>query len=162
MATTKKPTTKTAIGKATSKIVKKATTKPAAKPTVKKAATKPAIGKTSAKPAAKVTAKPEPLKKASFSGNLNKLKFGKNISAADIEAYNKKIFGKAFTLSDIEFDGHYWTATITATATKKTATKRLRMDYFLNYLRCPEGLRTDAITKLINVAAEKALATGGA
>ena len=163
MATPKKTTTKTAIGKATSKIVKKVATKKAVtkKPAIGKVVKKATVAKTATK--AKPAAKPEALKRAAFSGNCNHLKFGKDINAKTLEGYNKSIFGIEFKLEGIEHtDSHYWTAFIVNTKTKKRSEKRTRLDYLFNYLRIPKGLSTDSVIEKVNTCitkAEKALAT---
>ena len=84
--------------------------------------------------------------------NINKIKFGKKASIEELEVHTKRVykgryeldFGTAISGTDYDleaelgYDGHYWWALIVDTKENRTTSKRVRLDYFLNYLRLPK------------------------
>lgn len=72
-------------------------------------------------------------------GNINGFRFGSKIDEAIVMSYSDYVWGNLFKLSNVNFDGHYWYGDITHTPTKETG-KHLRLDYFINYMRVPEGM----------------------
>jgi hypothetical protein len=66
----------------------------------------------------------------------NNVKFGRKIDSPAITAYVAEFWGGVFTVSNVSYDGHYWTGTVLHTASGMLATGH-RMDYLIGYMRAP-------------------------
>lgn len=71
--------------------------------------------------------------------------YGSKIPVSAVKGYCKEVWGGLLTLSNVEFDSHYWRGTV---RNKEGATvENARLDYVISYLRCPAKLQTGVIQK---------------
>ena len=79
--------------------------------------------------------------------------YGSKISASAVKGYCKEVWGGLLTLSNVEFDSHYWRGTV---RNKDGATvENARLDYVISYMRCPAKLQTEIIQKHRRAVVEK-------
>ena len=81
-----------------------------------------------------------------YNGNMFGYRFGKKICSTDIEEMVAVVWGGLYTVKNVNFkEDHYWNGTVIEVETGKVS-EQVRMDYFINYMRIPEGLENrDAV-----------------
>lgn len=77
--------------------------------------------------------------------NIFGFTYGSKIPVSTVKGYCKEVWGGLLTLSNVEFDSHYWRGTV---RNKDGATvENARLDYVISYMRCPAKLKTEVIQK---------------
>ena len=82
-------------------------------------------------------------------GNMMGFRFGSKRAPRDLKAFAAIVWGDLFALKSVKFDGHYWWTKVVSSDGK--VSESVRADYFINYLRIPAGLESDAAIEVATV-----------
>lgn len=76
-------------------------------------------------------------------GNMMGFRFGSKATPKTLKGYAAVVWGDLFALKSIRFDGHYWWTKVVCAETGEVS-ESVRADYFINYLRIPALMETEA------------------
>ena len=68
--------------------------------------------------------------------NFLGIRYGRKITHEEIKEYVEELWKGVLTVSEVEYDGHYWKGTVTHEPTEEL-TDGVRMDYLISYFRPP-------------------------